>query len=199
MPNFNRYSRNCSLPFRRQNYYYLLMDASWREQNDWIHCDSQGQLLQPLVAIHTCPHRYLRTKSMCSADAVRLHFEREIEPKLERMKSIEPVAKLMTENLNILMRKAFVSLQQHNKTVWTYKGIHQIYEQMRHDVRSRNSSRYSQIRLTVLFYCIPDARIREFAARENRRASASASIRIGTLPSVASVQRADTSRCRCCR
>lgn len=111
------------------------MDASWREENDWIHRDSENRLLQPLVAIHTCPRRYLRAKAECSADAVRIHFEHEIEPKLAQMKSIEPDAELMTKNLNILLRKSFVSLEQHNKTVWTYRTIQEVYDQMRHDVR----------------------------------------------------------------
>lgn len=110
------------------------MDATWREENDWIHRDSQNRLQQPLTAIHTCPQRYLRPKTECSADSVRMYFMDEIEPKLEQMKSIEPDAKLMTKNLNILFRKSFVSLEQHNKTIWTYKAIQQVYDQMRHDV-----------------------------------------------------------------
>lgn len=145
------------------------MEASWREENDWIHRDSSGQLLQPLVAIHTCPHRYIRTKSECSAEAVRLHFEREIEPKLEQMKSVKPDAKLMTNNLNILLRKSFVSLEQHNKTIWTYKTIQKIYEQMRHDVRCSIPTFESMklFRTNFIFYRISDDRIREFATGEN--------------------------------
>lgn len=111
------------------------MDASWREENDWIHRDVNNRLLQPLEAIHMCPRRNLRTKSECSADAVRIYFEHEIEPKLEQMKSIEPNAKIMTKNLNNLLKKSFVSLEQHNKTIWTYKAIQQIYDKMRKDVR----------------------------------------------------------------
>lgn len=118
-----------------QNYYYLLMDTSWREQNDWIHRDADNRLLQPLLAIHLCPQRNLRAKSECSADAVRVYFEQEIEPKLQLMKSVKPDAELMTKNLQILLRKSFVSLEQHNKTIWTYRAIQQIYDKMRHDVR----------------------------------------------------------------
>lgn len=111
------------------------MDASWREENDWIHRDSENRLMQPLVAIHSCPKRYLRTKSECMVEAVRTYFEHEIEPKLEQMKSIEPDAEVMTKNLNILFRKSFVSLEQHNKTIGQYKTIQKFHDQMRHDVR----------------------------------------------------------------
>lgn len=51
------------------------------------------------------------------------------------MKLIEPNAKVMTKNLNILLRKSFVSLEQHNKTIWSYKAIQEFHDQMRHDVR----------------------------------------------------------------
>lgn len=135
-----------------QNYYYLLMDASWRGENDWIHRDSENRLMQPLVAIHSCPKRYLRTKSECSADAVRTYFEHEIEPKLGQMKSIVPNAEMMSKNLNVLLRKSFVSLEQHNKTIWSYKAIQEFHDQMTHDVRFPSINRFNVYLLMIIIF-----------------------------------------------
>lgn len=112
------------------------MEASWREENDWIHRDEENnRLLQPLEAIKACPRRNLRTKSECTANAVRVYFDREIEPKLDQIKSIEPDAKVMSKNLAVLWRKSFVSLEQYNKTVFLHRDIEEMHEKMTKDVR----------------------------------------------------------------
>lgn len=76
---------------RLQNYYYLLMDMQWREQNDWIHRnEAANQLLIPLDGIRFCGQRNVRPKRCSTAEAVQEHFETVNLPHLERMKEIRP-------------------------------------------------------------------------------------------------------------
>lgn len=73
------------------------MNTEWRLANDWIHRDQHDQLLSPLVAIQSCAKRNMRDKTECTAFAVKEHFETEIIPKLDRMKSVIPDASLLKE------------------------------------------------------------------------------------------------------
>lgn len=71
------------------------MRIEWRTENDWIHRDECGNLLPPLVAIVNCAKRNMRDKSYCSGFAVKAHYENEVVPKLDKMKSIIPDAGLL--------------------------------------------------------------------------------------------------------
>lgn len=73
------------------------MNTEWRLANDWIHRDPRDQLLSPLVAIESCAKRNMRDKTECSAFAVKKHFEAEIVPKLDQMKSVVPDARLLKD------------------------------------------------------------------------------------------------------
>lgn len=110
------------------------MNTEWRQQHDWIHRDNEQKLLTPLVAIHRCAQRNIRSKAICSGDAVKQYFENEIKPNLEKMIAIRPNAELLRDNLNVLMKKSFVSLNQHNKTIWVYKEIEQMHKKLKDDV-----------------------------------------------------------------
>lgn len=70
-----------------KNYYYLLLNTEWRILNDWIHRSESGDLLPPLIAIRDCASRNMRDKSVCSAYAVKEHFEENIVPNLDKMKA----------------------------------------------------------------------------------------------------------------
>lgn len=78
------------------------MNTEWRLINDWIHRDEYDQLLSPLIAIKHCAKRNMRDKLECNGFAVKKHFEVEIEPILNRMKTVDPDANLLKEvNLEI--------------------------------------------------------------------------------------------------
>lgn len=73
-----------------QNYYYLMMNKSWRLENDWIHRNENGVLMSQLVAYKHCCTMNIREKSEISGFAVKRHYEKVIEPNLEKMMSCVP-------------------------------------------------------------------------------------------------------------
>lgn len=77
------------------------MDLEWRQQNDWIHTDDEGQLLEPLQAIKYCGQRNIREKLISSAEAAQIHFEQENVPNLDRMKAIQPNAALLQRVIDV--------------------------------------------------------------------------------------------------
>lgn len=78
-----------------QNYYYILQDSEWRQLNDWIHIDSNGDILSPLQAINNCKTRNIRIRIDCSGFSIKDHFDNETSQHLEKMKSISPEPDLL--------------------------------------------------------------------------------------------------------
>lgn len=109
-----------------QNYYYLLQRSEWRETNDWIHRES-GQLQPLLVAFKHCSTRNIREQRDCLAFSIIDFFNDEIQPHLEKMRSIQPDAELLSAGLKGLTEKALTGLRQHNKTFWMYKLIYKFF------------------------------------------------------------------------
>lgn len=76
--------------FLLQNYYYLVQSDKWRLANDWIHVDEQGKLQPAMVAYKFCGTRHIRQSLECCGFLVKAFFEANIDPHLDRMKSVQP-------------------------------------------------------------------------------------------------------------
>lgn len=122
------------ISFTFKNYYYLLMDLSWRNENDWIHRNDDNKLLEPLQAINYCRKRNIREKNQSSGEAVQLHYECEIERKLPKMMAITPNAGLLQKCIESLLKKSFANLKQYNKMTWVYNDIKRQHEKLKEHV-----------------------------------------------------------------
>ncbi|GAB0099036.1 hypothetical protein DMENIID0001_148560 [Sergentomyia squamirostris] len=123
-----------------QNYYFLLMEPEWRKANDWIHRTPSGSLREAVDIVENCSKINIRDKT--STESIKVYFEREIFPNIERMKAIQPDPELLRSGLQTLKQKVFTSLNQYNKTHWLYEVFLRQAENLKRAFeKSENSQR----------------------------------------------------------
>lgn len=79
-----------------QNYYYLVQDTEWREENDWIHREND-QVQAPLVAFTFCGSRNIRPQTDCLAFSIKDFFEQNVVHNLPKMRGIKPDPEMLSK------------------------------------------------------------------------------------------------------
>lgn len=103
--NYNEKPKNLKLIQARyslQNYYYILQDCEWRQENDWIHIDSNGDIQSPLQAINNCKTKNIRLRTDCSGFSIHSHFDNETSKHLDKMRSISPATDLLKKVVHLI-------------------------------------------------------------------------------------------------
>lgn len=72
-----------------------MQDTEWREKFDWIHRNSNGELLLPIKAIKHCLTRNIRPQTDGLGFSIKKFYDTELMENLEKMKTVQPDAMLL--------------------------------------------------------------------------------------------------------